>query len=58
MMHFTPSNFPLAKSAIPPFTVLAMTRPQVEFCAKLLMLAIVVTFIWGAYQVLAVMGLV
>jgi hypothetical protein len=35
-----------------------MTRPQVEFCAKLLMLAIVVTFIWGAYQVLAVMGLV
>jgi hypothetical protein len=35
-----------------------MTRPQVEFCAKLLMVAIVLTFIWGAYNVLALMGLV
>jgi hypothetical protein len=58
MMHFTPSNFPLAKSANPPFTVPAMTRPQVEFCAKLLMVAIVLTFIWGAYNVLAQMGFV
>jgi hypothetical protein len=34
----------------------AMTRPQVEICAKLLMLAIVVTFCWGFYHVLALMG--
>ncbi|MFM2220741.1 MAG: hypothetical protein RLZZ553_489 [Verrucomicrobiota bacterium] len=37
---------------------LAMTRPQVEICAKLLMVAIVLTFIWGAYNVLALIGLV
>jgi hypothetical protein len=52
------SHFPLAKTRIPPFTVPAMTRPQVEICAKLLMVAIVLTFIWGAYNVLALMGLV
>lgn len=52
------SHFPLAKTRIPPFTVRAMTRPQVEICAKLLMVAIVLTFIWGAYNVLALMGLV
>jgi hypothetical protein len=51
-------NVPLAKPAIPPFTTPAMTRPQVEFCAKLLVVAIVLTFIWGAYNVLALMGLV
>ncbi len=50
-------NFPLAKDEIPPFTVPVMTRPQVEFCAKLLMLAIVCTFIWGLYNVLVLMGL-
>jgi hypothetical protein len=51
-------NFPLAKPAIPPFTTPAMTSPQVEFCAKLLVVAIVLTFIWGAYNVLVLMGLV
>jgi hypothetical protein len=34
-----------------------MTRPQVEFCAKLLMLAIICTFIWGMYNVLVKIGL-
>lgn len=51
-------HFSLAKELHLSFTSAAMTRPQVEFCAKLLMLAIVCTFLWGAYHVLALMGLV
>lgn len=49
-------NFPLAKDGVPPFTVRVMTRPQVEFCAKLLMLAIICTFIWALYHVLVMLG--
>lgn len=51
-------HFPLAKRGDCALSVPAMTRPQVEICAKLLMVAIVLTFIWGAYNVLALMGLV
>lgn len=50
-------HFPLAKGLLPPFTSPVMTRPQVEICAKLLMVAIILTFLWGAYNVLALMGL-
>jgi hypothetical protein len=58
-----PSFFPLgsfwlAISQFCAFTPACMTRPQVEFCAKLLMVAIICTFIWGAYHVLALMGIV
>jgi hypothetical protein len=34
----------------------AMTRPQVEFCAKLLIVAISGTFLWALYNVLALIG--
>ncbi len=33
-----------------------MTRPQVEFCAKLLIVAISGTFLWALYNVLALIG--
>jgi len=51
-------HFPLAKCADHALTSRVMTRPQVEICAKLLMVAIVLTFIWGASKVLALMGLI
>lgn len=35
-----------------------MTRPQVAFCSILLIVSVVLTFIWGAYNVLSLMGLV
>lgn len=34
----------------------AMTRPQVEFCAKLLIVTISGTFLWALYNVLALIG--
>jgi hypothetical protein len=55
---FSSRSFWLAISPFCAFSPARMTRPQVEFCAKLLMVAIICTFIWGAYHVLALMGIV
>lgn len=47
----------LPKSSHGSSLLAAMTRPQVEICAKLLMLAIIVTFCWGFYNVLVMIGI-
>jgi hypothetical protein len=55
---FSSRSFWLAIVTFYAFNRALMTRPQVEFCAKLLIVAIICTFIWGAYNVLALMGIV
>lgn len=41
----------------PAITQRVMTRPQVEFCAKMLILAISGTFIWALYKLFLLMGI-
>jgi hypothetical protein len=41
----------------PAITRRVMSRPQVEFCAKMLILAISGTFIWALYKLLLLMGI-
>jgi hypothetical protein len=55
--HAKKSHFSLVMPGNPAITQRVMTRPQVEFCAKMLILAISGTFIWALYKLFLLMGI-
>lgn len=54
----TAARFRLGDERAAPYTSPVMTRPAIEFCIKIFMIALVFTFVITCYKVVAMLGLI